>query len=180
VDRWKQDIGTAVEELKELCHLPAVSLVGLRFGATLAYLVSDELDSVSHVVGWDPVVDGSDYVGRMEETHREEQRGRQSDEDTSGTIGVHGFPVPRALREDVAAIDLRTWVGKEGCRTDVVVSSERTEWEELGKTVEKRGAGEFILSPSAGGWDEADEFGSALIPQQIIQSVVGCITGGSR
>lgn len=181
LERWLGDIGAAVEELKILSSSDRVRLVGLRFGGTMACLASDRIPEVEQVVLWDPVVQGSDYVRDMENTHVEEQRERGARPDASGTIGVHGFGVAAPLREEIARISLLDWTPRSGMRTDVVVSSEKPAWTELEKHLaQQMGGGGFELSPSLGSWDEADEFGSALIPQQIIQSVVSRIMDDPR
>jgi uncharacterized protein len=176
VARWIEDIGTAVQELRELCQAETVTLVGLRFGATLALLAGDREEAVEHVVLWDPIVDGAAYVKDLEGKHVAEQRGRGGSLDTSGTIGVNGFPVPAPLRAEIRDIDLCAWKPASPLAVDLVVSSERDEWRRLGEHLASLpGDNAYEVAPSAGDWDEADEFGSALIPQQIIQSVVARI-----
>jgi len=167
------DILAACAEVRELCNASRVTLVGLRYGATLAYLAAEAEETVRHVVLWDPIVDGEGYVRSLEATHVGEKSWRQESISTEGTIGVHGFPVPAGFRREIAAMDLRRRTPSRPFKVDVVVSSEQPAWEEYGRQVQKfSGGGGYTLSPSAGEWGEADAFGSALIPQQIIQSVV--------
>jgi pimeloyl-ACP methyl ester carboxylesterase len=176
LDRWTKDVRAAVEELTALASVRKVRLVGLRFGATLAALASADLPQVDQVVMWDPIVDGEGYVARLEDIHAAEQAGRGLAADTSGTIGVHGFGVGADLRSEISRVSLMNWEPGEGIRTDVVVSSEEPAWLGLRDHLAgKMHGGRFEVSPSLGNWDEADEFGSALIPQQIIQSVVSCL-----
>jgi uncharacterized protein len=178
IARWCADIGTAVEELQELSGAEKVKLVGLRVGATMAFLAAADQTPVDHVVLWDPVVDGAGGVRQMMEAHIEEQEERGNSTKPGEVIGVHGFGVSRALRDELNGIDLRVWTPPPSLRTDVVVSEERPEWQELHDRLEALpNEHRFVLSPSLGNWHEADEFGSALIPQQIIQSVIACLTG---
>ncbi len=176
VSRWRADVRTAVAELRELCNATTVKLVGLRFGATLGLLAAEDDPAIEHVVLWDPVVDGAGYVRQLEATHLSEQAGRKATGRVDGTIGVHGFEVTRHMRAEMAAIDLRRWTPRTDLRVDVVVSSEEAAWLGFRDHLKAlRPSTHFEVSPSAGNWHEADEFGSALIPQQIIQSVVACI-----
>lgn len=173
VARWTEDIGTAVQELQELCQADRVALVGLRFGATLALLAGEQDAAVEHVVLWDPIVDGASYVEELEAKHLAEQRGRGGSLDISGIIGVNGFPIPASLRAEIGEIHLCDWKPPSPLAVDLVVSSEREEWSRLGEHLKSLpGDNAYEVAPSAGDWGEADEFGSALIPQQIIQSVV--------
>lgn len=181
VERWKADIGAATDELRELCQAETVTLVGLRLGATLALLAAEGVDAVRHVVLWDPIVDGAAYVRELESKHVAEQQGRGGSTSTAGTIGVNGFPVTAQVRSDVSAIDLRRWAPARTFPVDLVVSSEKPEWSALRDHLATvPGGGRYELAPSAGDWGEADEFGSALIPQQIIQSVVARVMENER
>ena len=176
VERWRGDVDTAVAELQELCRVDKITLVGLRFGAVLALLAGERNEDVEHVVLWDPIVSGAGYVEELEAKHAAEQRGRGAPADARGTIGVNGFPVPAGLRAEMAQVDLTTWTPRDDLRVDLVVSSERPDWSRLRDHLANiPGGSRYELAPSAGDWGEADEFGSALIPQQIIQSVIGCV-----
>jgi pimeloyl-ACP methyl ester carboxylesterase len=170
---YVEDIRAACGELRELSSARTVTLVGLRFGATLAALAADVEEAVSHVALWDPIVEGEGYVKSLEATHIADKTGRRESTATSGTIGVNGFPVSPGLRREISGLDLRRWAPKRSFKVDLVVSSEQPAWSEFGEAIQNfPGGGRYTLSPSAGGWGEADAFGSALIPQQIIQSVV--------
>jgi alpha/beta superfamily hydrolase len=177
VARWRADIGAASAELRELSGASHVAAVGLRLGATMALLASEELPEIDQVVLWDPIVDGAAYVRELESKHVEEQTGRRGDASTSGMIGVNGFGLPRAVRDEIAAIDLRSWLPQRALRTDLVVSGDEPEWAAMrDHLAEVDVPHHYELSPSVGDWGEADEFGSALLPQQIIQSIVTCLT----
>jgi hypothetical protein len=92
---------------------------------------------------------------------------------------VNGFPVTSSLRREIRALDLRAWRPARSLRVDLAVSSQRELWEALRGPVEGTG-GLYALSPSAGDWEEVDAFGSALIPQSIIQTIVGFVKEGGR
>lgn len=178
LDRWQSDIGAAAEELIALCGARRVKLVGLRLGAALGLLGAGRHTMIDQVVLWDPIVDGAEYVRELESRHAAEQAGRGADPSVNGMIGVNGFGVPRSLREQIAGLDLTTWRPERDFNVDVVVSSEKEEWAALeAHLATLPGSNTFTVEPSAGDWGEADEFGSALIPQQIIQSVVSRLLG---
>jgi hypothetical protein len=118
---------------------------------------------------------GAGYVQEMLATHVAEQeaRGRRVEQSTAG---VHGFPVTAVLRGELEAMDLRHWTGAAVRRLDVVTSSERADASALVAGLAARGlAVQGLVCPSNGNWAESDAFGSALIPQSIIQGILGCV-----
>lgn len=177
LSRWREDIGTAIEELTETAHVERTTVVGLRFGGTLAALATEGRKDVEQVVLWDPILDGAVYVREMLAVHEAEQRARSARRGQP-VAGVHGFPLTEALRREIGEISMERWVGNGVRRIDVVTSSERPAAAALALRLAHAGcAAEHAVYPSNGNWAESDAFGSALIPQGIIQGVVGRVLG---
>ena len=65
LDRWQADVSAAVEELKRRSGLPRVSIVGLRLGATLAWLECLARTDVDLLVMWEPVISGAEYFDQL-------------------------------------------------------------------------------------------------------------------
>ncbi len=65
VASWGATITDAVELLAG-CGLPSVTLVGLRFGATLAAVAARSTPTVSALVLWDPIVSGRRYARSLQ------------------------------------------------------------------------------------------------------------------
>lgn len=173
LDRWEDDVRAATEELIALSRLDTVRVVGLRLGGSLALRAGSDDDRFQRVVMWDPIVDGNRYANELEEKHRLEQLGRGGSDQVGGTIGVNGFALSRHLRDQLRTMDLRQHEMDGAPPVRMVVSSQRDEWAAMAPMLEERGDGSgYEVVPSEGDWGEADEFGSALIPQQIITSVV--------
>lgn len=63
---WVDDIGTAVSELRGIAGIRRIALVGVRLGAALAVRAIAGGVKARDVVLWDPVVQGSEYVARLE------------------------------------------------------------------------------------------------------------------
>jgi pimeloyl-ACP methyl ester carboxylesterase len=176
VARWLEDIDVAIDELKETAQATTVVIVGLRFGGTLAALASTERSDVEQVVLWDPIIDGTQYVQDQLVVHEGERR-RRGGPANAETAGVHGFPLTRAMRAAIEPIDLLTWPGGNS-RIEIVTSAEREDARDLAGRLAGRGrAVRAQVFPSNGNWAESDAFGSALIPQGIIQGVLGCVLG---
>jgi pimeloyl-ACP methyl ester carboxylesterase len=55
---WRTDVALACRELRERAQTSRVALIGLRQGASLAASVSCDLQPLSELVMWDPVIDG--------------------------------------------------------------------------------------------------------------------------
>jgi pimeloyl-ACP methyl ester carboxylesterase len=161
---WLANVGQAIEELKDNAGIDSVSIVGLRLGAALAMIAGAARDDVSRIVLWDPIVRGRRYVDELQTI-----AGRSG----HGTIGVLGFPVSEPLREEIAKIDLGTVARTGRAHLSSFVSREEPDHSEWVSQLAARGipvARHCI--PSSGNWNEVDNFGSALLPQELIQAIV--------
>ena len=175
VSRWTHDIGTAIDELKDTAGVAKVSLVGLRVGASLAAAVAAERKDLDRIVLWDPVVAGKPYVEKMVLTEQADAGARR--DATLGTIGIKGFPLTSRMRQGLEHIDLRDLTAPASGRMIMTVSDERAEFVAFRDAMAGRRIGlTYRHIPSAGNWDEIDQFGSALLPQSIIQGIVACLT----
>jgi uncharacterized protein len=56
------DVRCAVDAVRGATRCDAVSLLGLRFGATIASLVAETLPEIRHLVLWAPILDGQRYM----------------------------------------------------------------------------------------------------------------------
>lgn len=177
VSRWVADIGTAIDELKDMASVPKVSLVGLRVGAALAAAAAVRRTDLEHVLLWDPVVSGARFVEHVMARHGV-LPANGNGKGASGTIGIDGFPLTDAMRRGLRDIDLLEASAPSARELVVVVSEERDDYGALRKRLEERRVkARYSHIPSAGNWDEIDKFGSALLPQQIIQGIVACLAG---
>jgi alpha/beta superfamily hydrolase len=172
VARWVGDIGTAIDELKDMASVPKVSLVGLRVGAALAAAAAARRNDLDQVLLWDPVVSGDRFVEHVMARHGLSANG------TASTIGVDGFPLTDAMRRGLRGIDLLEASAPGARELVVVVSDERDDYRALrDRLTQRRVKARYTHIASAGNWDEMDKFGSALLPQQIIQGIVSCLAG---
>jgi pimeloyl-ACP methyl ester carboxylesterase len=175
VSRWTHDVGTAIDELKDTAGVTKVSLVGLRVGASLAAAVAAERKDLDRVILWDPVVAGKAYVEKMVQT--EQADGAAPRGGAQGTIGIKGFPLTSRMREGLEKIDLQQLSAPASARMIMTVSEERPEFVAFRDALAGRRIGmTYRHIPSAGNWDEIDRFGSALLPQSIIQGIVASLT----
>ncbi len=181
IERWKSDIKTAMDELRELSGVANVSLVGLRFGATLASLVAQE-ERLSKLVLWEPVIDGEEYLQDRIATNSIYETEIDHDEvvrkalEANETVGIMGFAWSAEFREDVKTLSLDSFRDVNSARTFLLVREEleqtRQLQEVLGRNPGKFGY-EHIEHP--GEWGEFDAIGSLLLPQATIKAVIACL-----
>lgn len=170
-EAWLANVGAAIDELKDAAGVARVSLAGLRFGATLAAVAARDRDDVDAIVLWDPFLSGPACLAAMGID------GEAVDRD--GVVGSGGFAVSPALRRGIAALGLGEGNPAEGPEAHVVVSAPDAEAEALARRWRDAGrAASYACVPSEGDWAKGDRFGSALIPQAIIQDVVRRLTRG--
>jgi hypothetical protein len=91
-----------------------VTLLGLRFGATLAALASAARDDVERLVLWEPVREGARYLeeGRADQRvwadlYAAWRRLRRAAVDDRGDE-ILGYRVTEAMRASISAVDLAT------------------------------------------------------------------------
>lgn len=69
--RWQQDIAIAAEQLLRTANVSRLVVLGLGLGGLLALRASvDGLIQPRHLMLWDPVVDGSEYLRELAAAHR--------------------------------------------------------------------------------------------------------------
>jgi uncharacterized protein len=109
VDRWVADIALAAAELRRRSGSKAIAVVGLRFGATLAWLASRRLGIVESMVLWQPVTDGRAYLSELAVRHRRMLRltyTSSSRNHPQTGEELFGFPITADMRRDMERIAL--------------------------------------------------------------------------
>ena len=107
--RWQQDVGAAIDEVKRRSGAARVSLVGLRFGATLAWLECAKREDADLLVMWEPIVTGRTYLTQLREVEREwlADPARQAPPDAERDAGcLLGCPMSPELEREIGAVDL--------------------------------------------------------------------------
>jgi uncharacterized protein len=187
LDRWTADVGTAVEELRDSAGITSVSLAGLRLGAVLALgaaraAASDAATAagapprVDRVALWDPVADGRAFLDAMEPVPLDAASGpgpAPSGAFPPGTVASGGFPWGPRLVEQVAQVDLQRESAPGQAAVEILTSAPDPGLEAVTRRWTEEGSpARYRCIPSEGDWAKGDRFGSALIPQAIIQGVV--------
>lgn len=110
VRSWLDDVGLALDELRTRSGAHAVSLVGLRLGATLAQVAAAERGDVDSIVLWSPCVSGAGYVSEVTRLHtlytRIEPHVGKAPRPTADGAEALGMFLPRALIDELGRLDL--------------------------------------------------------------------------
>ncbi|MGH7468364.1 MAG: serine aminopeptidase domain-containing protein [Longimicrobiales bacterium] len=176
LDRWIVDTSVAIDELKDNAGVQHLSLVGLRLGALLAARVATTRAEVTRVVLWDPVVMGVRYWGDLVGSTGQPGAILETAQ-SSAVVGINGFPWTRTLREAVTGVTAESYPVDARTRTALLVSQEHEDYTRLrDRYAGLNGSFTYRCIPSPGDWAFIDAYGSALLPQDIIQGIVAYLT----
>ena len=166
----------AIEELRDMADVDTVALFGLRLGGSIAARVAQVADDVTHLVLWDSIADGSEYLRQLRSAVAEPvSAGRGGMEPR--TFGVMGYPVAAALQHELAVLRIDSDAPAEALRALIVSDSDGADARALSAWLGTGGRpADALMAPLPGRWDEVDNWGSAMIPQDAIQAIVGWIT----
>ncbi len=125
---WREDIISAIEEIKDICHVKAIALIGLRLGGSLAaQIAASSRKDVSALVLWDAAVSGPEHleVLEIEWTEMAQRHCTYLGDKSERKRGARfGLPISEALAADMNAIDLLNVADRLPSRT-LCLSTER-------------------------------------------------------
>lgn len=174
VDRWRDDIRVAAQELKDQAGVRKISAVGLRFGAALA-ATTDKV-RFQDLVLWDPVVSGRAYLAGLVALHakllvdvdRFARRRRAAADD-----GLVGFPMTPALRAGIESVDLAAGVKAKAKRVVIVASEPLPAYAALRDAL----GADLQHVDDAGDWGNHKQFEQALLAARIVRAVAEAVGG---
>jgi esterase/lipase len=173
-EKWLASIKLAIEELQATSGVAQISLVGLRLGASLAALHCQTF-ACNHLVLWDPVIRGTDYLSELKVLHRKVlnnlDRFRNPRKPTN-TNDMIGFPYLQPMRDSINSIIL-TDLDKLRAKTiHLVVSEQRQDYSEYFALLGSQKIDvDYRLIPGAGDWDAVEKIDDALTPFEILKSI---------
>jgi dienelactone hydrolase len=124
VRAWVDDVRAASDELRGRSGARAISLVGLRLGATLAFMHAAETGDVESLVLWSPCVTGAAFVSEVTKLHKmylriEPQMAGALPAPGDGEEALGCF-LPRGMIGELSQIDLLQTARRPARRTLVV------------------------------------------------------------
>lgn len=170
---WRDDVGRAIETLRDRTGVESVCLAGLRLGASLALDVSAERADVSALILWEPIVTGERYLAELAEQHQEllwrffDDAGRVT---ASSSGELLGFPVNTALRAELGRLSMLTRTPARA--TSTLIVERQTTPESATLLDQLRGAGSDVayqLVPSFAVWREDVDKG--LVPDPVLRAI---------
>ena len=175
VTRWIDDVATAIEELTDTAGVSKVSLVGLRFGATLAAMAAQQRRDIDNIVLWDPIRRGAAYLEQLLELQQDwlrEGPERHSDSARDGPIDVIGFPLTDRVRREYEAVDLGA-LGACRARHALVItdpSRDDGDWSALFDRLHVPST--HWHASDVGQWHDPEMVHETLLPQEVLGTIV--------
>ena len=177
---WTRDVAIAARELIARSGARSAAVVGLRLGATLAWLAGmDIVPPPSRIVAWDPIVDGAQYLDELRQAHVEflqrdyglgwlAVRGKYA-------APVHdealGFPLTERMRADLAAIRVER-LANPGADVRVVASIESAPLAALERAT-PWAKWQHVRSSTP--WNSDDAMNSSIVPADLLDAIVAAL-----
>ena len=165
VSQWVRDVVMATAELQKQQHTMALTVAGLRLGASVALLALRDRPPVDvrALILWDPIVRGDAYVEEL--TALQNERFRRPDANE-----ILGFPFTATLREELARLDLLKAERTAGRVLIIETGPAKPEIRQLAVRLTNLGASvEQHAVPGPTIWHEPNK---ASVPATVIQSLV--------
>ena len=190
IAQWLDDIGTAIDELKDASGVAKVSLVGLRLGATLALQAARTRRDLDRIALWDPIVRGGAYIDdlkRINEAYLRSELGEHNltPERLEPATGaeVMGFPLTEAMRGALTDTDLSTidlgQLSKRGRlkRATIVSSKQNRDHQALAAHLRDGGVEVVEQQVSVGlNWNSDEAMNTSLVPAEAIEAIVSSLS----
>ncbi|TNF50884.1 hypothetical protein EP232_00075, partial [bacterium] len=110
---WTKNISTAIDELKNGCDASHICLIGLRMGATLALLATEDRDDIDTMVLWESIVNGEEYIREIKQLHLKSTEvggfpaAVKDQSDANYQLAeIHGFRITDLMMDELRKLDL--------------------------------------------------------------------------
>lgn len=165
------DAVTAADELHARSGASQITAFGARLGGSIA-LAAAAAGCIAGVVAWDPVLDGSAYVARLDDMQRalavDTQRFTRPRLDSEIAEQWLGFAISDRLRRQLAElrvepVDVPTLV------LDSLATTATADWHQLGL----RGTPEVLALQPSTPWDDLHRLELAILSHPLIRAITG-------
>ena len=173
LDQWIKDINMAADELKLISGIENISVVGLRFGASLSFVASSNGLALNHLVLWDPVVDGESYLSELKKIHIDEFKNRGNYKNKNDLEEMLGFPYTWLMQDGIRGTHLTRINNLNVNHISMIVSEESIQYSCLIDNLRRnRQSSDISLVPDAGNWKDRKKFDQALVVNKILYEIV--------
>lgn len=181
IDQWKSDILTAADELKNKHKLKKISIIGLRFGATLAFQACTDGVKVDDLILWDPVLNGKRHIKELEQIRNELKnnympRARKAliDSDYKELLG---YPFSFEHRKSIMQIDLFHHSLPNAKRITTLATQENDEYVRLKEYLYSNGrSADYQIIKDVSSWGKLTNILDVQFPSKILHRVVSVLT----
>lgn len=176
--RWREDLASAAQELRDTAGVEKISLVGLRVGATIVALAASAVRP-SAIVLWDPVVDGRAYVAGLADLTRrlltDHERYWNVDPMRAPRASeLVGFDYGDPLRAELTQLDLTGVTALPQVPLCLVRSSDAADLQAFGARLRTdHRAVELRDTELRAGWTNPDEVERLLLPGDALRTLTG-------
>lgn len=171
LEQWRTDIGTAIDELKDMAGVGRVSLLGVRFGATLAALAASSRRDIDTLVLWDPVPQGRTYVADLQRMQDQWIKARPWLNLSSAEHDeMIGFPLTSEMRAAFEATDLASLTAWPARKIVLLSSSDAPG--QLAEQIARTHSGVTAQQVACDcQWDRPEAVHLALLASEMVQSI---------
>lgn len=170
VDLWKSSVREAAAFLRG-CGIDAVTVVGLRIGALVSAIASGDIDGVTALVLWDPVISGRKFV--------RQQRALAGSADNAAAdqqyISLIGIALHRAAAQQLSSMDLTKTPIDPSIRVLIATRPEQAENRQLLRLIQMTNAEHTTVDGQTEFLEPADF--AIRLPAKAITSIANWIDG---
>jgi len=179
--RWQDDVGSAMDELRQRSGVHRVGLIGLRLGASVAMAAAARSD-VDSLVLWDPVISGADYLSELRGLHQgmlAHAHVTPAPVDRAAAHGgastgeeLLGYPMPGQLSAELSSLDLLASTERPARQALLVESNKAAAQGDLVRHLGKLDVAvqhEPVSNPHLWVWNE--DFAKVHVPRKILELI---------
>lgn len=145
-----------------------VHLVGLRLGALVGAQCFSRHPELSHLVLWDPIIDGEAFFNDCEK----HSPNHSAQEDL---WNIHGYPLNAAFRAQISESSIDRIELLPHQRLSLLISSAQDDIKGMPR-LKKNAPLTLKVVPPENDWNYVDMAGSILIPTDLIREIVNSLT----
>lgn len=183
VPELRENIRAAAAELARRSGKTEITIVGVRFGATLAAGMRFEGVAVRNMVLWDPVVDGAAYLAGLRALHQaclvDSIRYRKLQPHRTTDNELLGFRYPAGLQSSMSQLSLLNKPFPYN-NSFLLSSSHTSEYDELTQSLSRNTRGRFTheVVQEPAGWEDVRQVESALAANRAVAAISAKLAGG--
>ncbi len=157
----------AAQQLAEFSGMDHIKLVGLRLGASIGVLASQLMNGIEHITLWDPVLNGSDYLGVLTQHSK-------PDPTNNGTMWVNGYPITTATQQELQSMSIQASELEKPASLHFILSQANANADRLIASLDQQAVKLRVDNSDLDDtdtWMKADINGTFLLPYEILKRI---------